>query len=73
MFLSGAVLEWVESESTRIDKRAQLPPRETHAFPEWIGDPVPDIGTSGPPDVLSMLTSTANSARMLVARALSRA
>lgn len=70
VFLSDTLLEWVESESTRTDKRIQLPPRETYAFPEWILCPV--LGTSGPPDVLSTLTSTANSARMLVARAPSR-
>lgn len=44
VFLSNMLLEWVESESTRTDKRIQLPPRETHAFPEWIGDPVPGVG-----------------------------
>jgi hypothetical protein len=38
------LLEWVESESTRTDKRVQLPPRETHAFLDWIGDPVPGVG-----------------------------
>jgi hypothetical protein len=42
--LSGTLLEWVESELLRIGKRVQLPPRETRAFLEWIGDPVPGVG-----------------------------
>jgi hypothetical protein len=40
----GGLLERVEFESTRVGKRVQLPPRETRAFLDWIGDPVPGVG-----------------------------
>ena len=40
----AGLLERAEFEPTRVGKRVQLPPRETRAFLDWIGDPVPGVG-----------------------------
>jgi hypothetical protein len=40
----AGLLERAEFEPTRAGKRVQLPPRETRAFLDWIGDPVPGVG-----------------------------
>ena len=40
----AGLLERAEFEPTRVGKRVLLPPRETRAFLEWIGDPVPGVG-----------------------------
>jgi hypothetical protein len=40
----AGLLERTEFEPTRTGKRVQLPPRETRAFLNWIGDPVPGVG-----------------------------
>ncbi len=38
-----ALLESVGLEPTRVEKRVQLPPKQTTAWLDWIGDPIPGV------------------------------
>jgi hypothetical protein len=40
----AGLIERAEFEPTRTGTQVRLPPRETRAFLEWIGDPVPGVG-----------------------------
>ena len=40
----AGLIERAEFEPTRTGTQVRLPPRETHVFLEWIGDPVPGVG-----------------------------